>query len=63
MVDGGGSLGGGRRLMVRDGQKLEHYLHCFNFHIMEKLKPFGDPKTITITFLKLKKVQVLSYQF
>lgn len=61
MVDGGGSLGGGWRLMARDGQKLEHYLHCFNFHIMEKLKPLGDPKTIT--FLKLKKVQVLSYPF
>lgn len=46
--------------MARDGQKLEHYLHCFNLHIMEKLKPFGNPKTIT--FLKLKKVQVLKLQ-
>lgn len=60
MVDGGGSLSGGRRLMAHDGQKLEHYLHCFNFHFMEKMKPFDDPKIIT--FLKLKKTQVLKLQ-
>lgn len=60
MAGGGGSLSGGRRLMAQDGQKVEHYLHCFNFHFMEKLKPFGDPKTIT--FLKLKKMQVLKLQ-
>lgn len=46
--------------MAQDGQKLEHYLHCFNFHFMEKLKLFDDPKTIT--FLKLKKTQVLKLQ-